>query len=202
MPIILRDLFGPVWAVQRPSENPILAAWMERWRTSRLAGTLDKDGSALKLARLVRDGEIIGLLLDQNAGRQGVMLGFLGRPSWHHKVPGVMARRFGAAVVPTYQRRERGHLRFTLVFEPPIEPDPVLGDAEAIETDVVRRLSSSLAARVRQDPGQWLWLHDRWRRAERVLEQRRREEAGAAPAPGGPGQQAASHGVAEGTNGT
>lgn len=213
--VVMRERFTKLWAVMRPSENPLVARWMERWRTQVLAGTLDKDGSALKMARLMRDGGIVGLLLDQNAGREGVLLDFLGRPSLHHKVSGLMARRFGAAVVPTYMRREQGHLRYTLVFEAPIEADPSLGADEAIETDVVRRLSLSLAARVRASPEQWLWLHDRWRRAERLIAERAAAAsdgegdarvAGSASAPTGDRPtsdttHARSGAVAEGTNG-
>lgn len=197
--VVLKERFRPVWAVARPPENPYIAAWMDARRARVLRGSLDKDGSAMKMARLMRDGEIVGLLLDQNAGHQGVLLDFLGRPSWHHKVSGIMARRFGAAVLPTYMRREPGTLRFTLVFEAPIEPDPSAGDAEAVEVDIVRRLSASLEGWVRRTPEQWLWLHDRWWRAERALARGEVRRADDGHGPGNERRDTASVPVAEGT---
>lgn len=178
LPFFMREHFEPIWAVARSPDNPLVAEWMFRWRERLIQGTLDKSGGGIKLARLLRDGAIVGMLLDQNAGRQGVMLDFFGQPCWQHKVAGVLARRFDVAVLPTYVVREPGHMRFRLVFEAPIEPDRECGDDEAVEVDVVRRLSTSLEERVRGQPGQWLWLHDRWRRArKRIRRERRRARA-------------------------
>jgi len=180
--VVLARRFKPIWAVARALDNPLLRQWMVDKRGRALAGTLDKSGGGLKLARLVKGGEIVALLLDQNAGRQGVILDFLGQPSLHHRVAGVMACRFGAAVLPTYLYRAEGELRLRLVIEPPVEPDPGLA-AEEAEVDVVRRVSRSLERRVREQPEQWMWLHDRWRRAQSSLAKEAREAAMAATRP-------------------
>jgi KDO2-lipid IV(A) lauroyltransferase len=155
---------APVWAVARPLDNPLLDKLVERFRMSGLAGKLDKDGSGLKMARLFRKGEIVILVLDQNAGRKSVLIDFLGAPSRQHKVSGMMATRFGVPVLPTYLVREPDGLHYRFIIEAPIVADPAL-DGDAAEEDIVRRVSSSLEARVRELPEQWLWLHDRWRSA-------------------------------------
>jgi KDO2-lipid IV(A) lauroyltransferase len=176
------ELFGrrfhPVWAMGRAMDNPWLDRLVKELREVPLAGTLPKEGGGRHLARLFKKGETVGLLLDQNAGRHGVMMDFMGRPAMQHKVAGAMARRFGVAVVPFYVRRMPGHLRFQAVFEAPILADDSLPDDEA-ELDVIRRVSESLEARIRETPEQWLWLHDRWRKASWIL---RREERQAARA--------------------
>jgi lauroyl/myristoyl acyltransferase len=110
-------------------------------------------------------------------------------PASHHKVVGVLARRFGAPAVPVYLLREPGLLRFRMVIEPPIAADPALPPEDA-ERDVTARLSASLAAQVRAHPEQYLWLHDRWRHAERAVRLARREAGGDSRVP-----------VAQGTNG-
>lgn len=175
---ILCERFKPVWAVARPIDNPLLDEWVRKSRARTSAGTIDKDGGGMKMARLLKQGEIVFALLDQNAGESGVVMDFLGVPSSHHRVAGAMATRFGAAVIPAYLRREPGHLRFCMILEAAVEPDPALqGDAASI--DVVRRVSDSLERQVRAAPGQWLWLHDRWKRALREMRRaaRRKREA-------------------------
>jgi len=200
---VLCERFKPVWAVARPIDNPLLDAWVRTSRARTSAGTVDKDGGGLKMARLLRDGEIVFALLDQNAGTAGVVMDFLGVPSSHHRVAGAMACRFGAAVIPAYLRREPGYLRFRLILEPSVEPRPELS-GEAAQLDVIRRVSDSLERQVRELPEQWLWLHDRWKRALRELRRAARKKREAAAAGAGAEATADSRAIeaalAEGTN--
>lgn len=165
---VLSQRFKTVWAVARAIDNPLLDGWFRARRGRTSAGTIEKDGGGMKIARLLRQGEIVFALLDQNAGSQGVDMDFLGVPATHHRVAGAMAARFGAAVIPAYFLREKGALKFRLIVEPAVEPRADL-EGEAQQLDVIRRVSDSLEAQVRRHPGQWLWLHDRWKRALRAL---------------------------------
>ncbi|MBM3985382.1 MAG: lysophospholipid acyltransferase family protein [Planctomycetes bacterium] len=190
--IVMHQLFRPVWVITRQLNNPLLERELVERRRKWVAGRLPKEGSGLRLARVLRQGGTAGLLLDQNAGRQGAILPFLGAPASHHTVAGSMERRAGAVVVPAYLLRLKGRLRFHMLVEPPVQVDPALPAEQAI-LEITRRLSQSLERQVRAHPGQWMWLHDRWRHAERVLRREARE------GPGPPGRtQVAS---AEGTNG-
>lgn len=193
IPILLSRIYMPIWAMARPLGNPLLERYLSSRRLRCVRGTVSKDGGGLKVARIMRAGEPLGLLLDQNAGSGGVILDFLGLPSSHHTVAGVMAQRFGAMAVPIYMFREPQPLSYRLVVEAPIEADPALPAAEA-ELDVIVRLSRSMENQVRAHPEQWLWLHDRWRHALRVL---------ARPANGGesPRAEHTQVPVAQGTNG-
>lgn len=190
--IVMKLLFQPVWVVTRHVENPLLERDIVSRRLRWVAGRLPKEGSALRMARVLRSGGTLGLLLDQNAGRQGLVLDFLGAPASHHTVAGVLAHRCGAAVVPVYLLREPGRLRFRMLVEPELRPDPALDEEQAVR-DVTERLSASLERQVRAHPGQWLWLHDRWRHAR--VEGRRAARQAAATG-GGTGVT-----VAQGTNG-
>jgi Kdo2-lipid IVA lauroyltransferase/acyltransferase len=176
-PLLLSKSFAPVWVVARQLDNPRLERRLAAHRGRFTRGSVAKDGGASQLVRILRSGEAIGMLLDQNAGRGGLIMDFLGAPSSHHKVAGVLARRFRAPALPVYLLREPGNLRFRLIVEAPIEADPALPPDEA-ERDVTARLSASLAARVRAHPEQYLWLHDRWRHAQRAVRLARDAAAG------------------------
>jgi len=177
---VLAGLTEPLWVVTRPPNSPRLRAWALKRRLAWSLGSIDKEGSSLPLARALRAGDPVGVLLDQNAGRSGWIEDFLGLPASHHRVAGVMARRFGTVSLPVYLLREPGRLRFRLIVEPPVTIDPSLPAGEARERDVVRRLSRSLEARVRAAPEQWMWLHDRWRHALRAERLAARAAAAAA----------------------
>jgi len=168
MPLLVGRHYGPIWAMARPLANPLLEPYLAARRLRFVRGTVSKDGGGLKVARIMRAGEPLGLLLDQNAGSKGKILDFMGLPASHHTVAGIMAQRFGALAVPIYLLREGRTLRYRMIIEPPIAADPDL-PAEDAQLDVVLRLSRSLEAQVRAHPEQWLWLHDRWRHALHVL---------------------------------
>jgi KDO2-lipid IV(A) lauroyltransferase len=164
VPLILGRLYTPIWTVVRELDNPRLERGLMARRLRCARGNIPKQGGGLKLARLMRAGEPVAMLLDQNAGSQGVILPFFGMPSSHHTVAGVLAQRFAAQVLPIYMLREAGGRHFRLVIEAPLTADPALPPDEAA-IDVTRRISGSLEAMVARYPEQWLWLHDRWRHA-------------------------------------
>jgi lauroyl/myristoyl acyltransferase len=110
-------------------------------------------------------------------------------------VAGHFAVRQHAVALPIYLLRQEGRPAYRLLIEPPVEPDPGQAPAAAA-LDVTRRISESLARQVRAHPGQWLWLHDRWRHALRVLAT---PEPAAPGGPGGPRRTAVA--AAQGTNG-
>lgn len=186
---ILAAAFRRVWAVARPLDNPLLERFALRLRGEVLAGTLEKDGSALRMARLLRDGQVVALLLDQNAGSSGVTLPFLGLPSRQHRSAGVLGQRFGATVLCAYLLRERGDRPYRLVIEAPLRAPPGLAD-DAAERALVLAVSRSLERQVLAHPEQWNWLHDRWFSAEVALYRERQarppaESGGAARVAGG-----------------
>ena len=67
-----------------------------------------------------------------------------------------LAARSGAAVIPGFAIWEPAESRYVLRFYPAIE---ITGDAHAD----TQRLHSLLESVIRGNPGQWLWIHRRWK---------------------------------------
>jgi KDO2-lipid IV(A) lauroyltransferase len=189
--VYLARCYSPIWALARELDNPLLQSGLLARRLRFVRGSISKTGGAVKLAGVMRKGDGLGLLLDQNAGRKGVILPFLGVPASHHTTAGTLGRLFGAIPLPVYMLRVPGTLRFRMIVEPPIELDGSLSNDES-ELDVTRRLSQSLEAQVRAAPGQWLWIHDRWRHALRVIRRDGEDD---------PGSDHSGVPAAQGTNG-
>ncbi|MCC6006697.1 MAG: lysophospholipid acyltransferase family protein [Rhodobacteraceae bacterium] len=106
------------------------------------------------LIRHIRAGGMAGLLIDQHAG-EGEMLDFLGQPARTMLSAAEMALKYGALLVPLYGTRAANGLDFAVEAEAPIPA--------STPRDMTQALNDSLAARVRADPGQWFWLHRRWK---------------------------------------
>ena len=152
-----------VHALSRPRGNASIEARYQAGPLRFLAGNVGMEGGAGQLMRWLRDGEVVIVLVDQRASRRhGVVLPFLGLPARHHNTAGQLAVRSGAALIPMYCMHDPAGPRYRVELEAPLEVSPDLSREEAA-TDLTRRLSESLSARVRAHPELYMWFHDRWR---------------------------------------
>jgi KDO2-lipid IV(A) lauroyltransferase len=146
-----------------PQKNAGVQAFIERCRAGLGVGVLYARrgrGDLLEAARRLRRGHLLGTLVDQDAGRRGVFIDFLGSPASAATGPFRMALAAGAPVVPVFTWREG--LRHHMVAEPALSRDPALDD-EAQARRWAADFHARLAARIREHPEQWFWVHHRWR---------------------------------------
>jgi len=119
-------------------------------------------GAGQRLSRALRDGRVLGLLIDQDIDAPGAFVEFFGQPAWTPSGAGILALRTRRPVVPGYARRLPDG-SFRLTFEPAIIPVST-GDLEADAACLTARLTARIEAWVRAEPSQWVWMHRRWRR--------------------------------------
>jgi KDO2-lipid IV(A) lauroyltransferase len=110
-----------------------------------------------RIPEAVAEGKAVALVADQDAGRRGIFVPFLGRPASTFRGPARLALTcavplfFGAVV-----RVEDGYAAVLEHIEAPT-PGP---DAEA---ELTRRWVSRLQSRVERMPDQYFWFHKRWK---------------------------------------
>jgi KDO2-lipid IV(A) lauroyltransferase len=119
------------------------------------------DDSPLTILRYLKDGCIVGFLIDTDSFRvAGELTPFFGRPA---KTPigptqlGLMAR---AAFMPVFCVSYPGG-KYRLVFGEELVPDSY----ERTRENVYRltcRMTKIIEDAVRQYPEQWIWMHNRW----------------------------------------
>ncbi len=124
--------------------------------------------AGMSYLRTLSQGGAVLILADQDTRRsKGIAVEFLGKPAYTPIGPAFLARKTGAPILPLFIRRDRNDpLHHVLRCLPPIFPDPSLAEEE----DLFRMLQSFTAAlesEIRSDPGQWVWMHDRWRQDPR-----------------------------------
>ncbi len=107
---------------------------------------------ARALFRHVREGGAVLILVDQRAGG-APLVDFMGREAETSLAAAQLARTLKAPLLTAFSARAGDGFR--VAFEPPV---PV-GTPIEMMGEVNRRI----AAWVDADPGQWFWLHRRWR---------------------------------------
>jgi Kdo2-lipid IVA lauroyltransferase/acyltransferase len=147
----------PMNIMIRPLDNPGIDAQVEARR--RLSGNrlIIKWDSARQVLRALHQNEAVGVLIDQNTSPQeGVFVDFFGTPACANTAFAKIAAKTGAAVIPGFAIWSEAEGKYILKFHPPLE---VSGDAE----EDTRRLHAILEQVIREHPGQWLWIHRRWK---------------------------------------
>ncbi len=144
----------------RPKE---LDRWIYKLRTRFGNSIVDKKGALPTMARTLKKGKILGILIDQGTKRsEGVEVEFFGKTTTATPVAAMLARRFDSTVLLSYCIREPGKY-LTVVVEPPlhlIKTDDLRADLRnntQIMTDAIENA-------VRKYPEQWFWFHRRWKR--------------------------------------
>ncbi|MBE2278576.1 MAG: lauroyl acyltransferase [Rhodobacteraceae bacterium] len=103
--------------------------------------------------RHLKAGGILVLLFDQQA--PGEWIDFLGQPAQTAISAAQLALRYDAELIPFYATRQPDGLTFQVDLEAPVPHSDALQMTEA--------LTRSLEARVEAHPGQWFWIHRRWK---------------------------------------
>lgn len=148
-------------AVFRAPNDPAIARVVHEIRSQTMGGLAAAGpGAAFAMQGVLERGGHLGMLIDQHFTR-GVVVDFLGRPALVNPILGLFARAFDCPVHGTrVVRRPDG--RFRIELTPPLVlPRDAEGRIEV--AGAMQAMTDVVAGWVREHPGQWLWMHRRWR---------------------------------------
>jgi Kdo2-lipid IVA lauroyltransferase/acyltransferase len=161
MPFALRDHGGTGGTMVRPANNPYVNRWLEKMRSRNGLSEMIPKGAqaAWTTVGLLRKGKIVCMLIDQRAS-EGILVPFFGRDVQTTPAPSALALKMNCVVIPACNERI-GPARFRLTAYPPIAPEKT-GDLQRDILAHTAALTRFIEDRIRERPGQWLWIHKRW----------------------------------------
>ena len=162
LPAVIAHAFGQRAAIlYRTPNNPFIAADIVAMREP-IMGMLIPAGIAapIRMAEALDSGINLGMLVDQRFGR-GPRVPFFGHPVAANPFIARLARRFEAPVHGIRAIRLPNN-RFSLELTEALDlPRDAKGK---IDTDAATAMINQvIEGWVREHPGQWLWMHRRWR---------------------------------------
>ncbi len=147
----------PMHVVVRPLDNPLIDRFVERRRSLSGNTLIGKREFARPILKALRENQAVGILVDQNAGADtGVFVPFFGILACANVGFAKLAAHSGAAVIPGFAVWSEAERRYILRFYPEV---PITGDAARDTASVQRAMEAAVA----EYPGQWLWIHRRWK---------------------------------------
>ena len=162
LPAVIAHAFGQRAAIlYRTPNNPFIAADIVKMRQP-IMGTLIPAGisAPIRMAEALDCGINLGMLVDQRFGR-GPRVPFFGHPVAANPFIARLARRFEAPVHGIRAIRLPDN-RFSLELTEALDlPRDAKGK---VDTDAATAMINQvIEGWVREHPGQWLWMHRRWR---------------------------------------
>lgn len=154
-------LYGyPLVSVAQELKNKPIDRFVNEYRTMTGEHVTYKAG-VLEMARMLGEGNFLGLLSDQDAGKYGVVVDFFGQPTSCPKGPAAMARLKNAPLVLLLlYGKEDGTYEIFLSERIAVSSTK---DREQDIKDATQLLMKKLEAAIREKPEMWFWLHDRWK---------------------------------------
>jgi KDO2-lipid IV(A) lauroyltransferase len=153
----------PMGMVIRRLDNPLVDRMVNRIRCQHGNRVLHKDDFARSLLASMRSGQTVGILMDTNmTPPQGLFVPFFGVEACTASGLARVALKTGAAVLPGFLLWEESERQYVLHFYPELTLAST-ADAEADAAENTARFTAVLESVIRQYPGQWLWMHRRWK---------------------------------------
>jgi KDO2-lipid IV(A) lauroyltransferase len=149
-------------SVARPLDNPYVNEWLLGVRERQGQRIVDKKGATTELTPLLERGGAVGFIADQNAGPKGLFVDFFGRKASTYKSIGLLAMQFEVPVVIGYARRKGTDFHFDVGVQDIIYPADWKDQDDPLRY-ITQRYSKGIEDFVRADPGQYLWVHRRWK---------------------------------------
>jgi KDO2-lipid IV(A) lauroyltransferase len=119
-----------------------------------------KQGNREIIKALKRKNWMLGLISDQNGGKDGVYVDFFGIKASSIRGPAFLALRYGIPVVPIFAIWEGDNYRMEIMPEVNLTRS---GDEEKDIVENTQRFQKILERMVEKYPEQWLWAHRRWK---------------------------------------
>lgn len=150
----------PVVGVAQKQTNAEMDRFINEYRNMSGMKIIYKSG-VRDMVKVLGEGHIIGLVMDQDARSNGVMVNFFGRMASTPQGAAALARIKGAPVVPMFIT-EKSDGTHRVMMHPPVWVEKTSNREQDILV-TTQHLTNIIEQHIRQYPHEWFWLHNRWK---------------------------------------
>jgi Kdo2-lipid IVA lauroyltransferase/acyltransferase len=159
---VLATLGFETTSIARPLDNPYVNQWLLGVREKKGQRIIAKKGATEDVVQVLENGGAVGFIADQNAGTKGMFVDFFGRKASTYKSIGLLAMQFEVPVVIGFARRTNDQFLFKVKVQDVIHPEDWKPQDDPLRY-ITQRYTRAIEDFVREDPGQYLWVHRRWK---------------------------------------
>ena len=162
IPRAIKLLGHRVGVVSRKLSQRDTSEYFDSLRKKHDVALVDRSSGIVKLMHVLRKNTAVGILIDQDTmGVESEFVDFLGLPARTPVGPAQLAVRFGIPVLTLHIAR-KSNGRYILTIDKPMVLADYSGDNGYLE--LTADLTGRIEEWIREDPQQWVWIHERWAR--------------------------------------
>lgn len=147
--------------VGRTFKNPAVDKVVRKMRSGPGVEYIDRSEDSRKIIRMLREGKMMGALIDQDTKVEGVFADFLGHTAFTPSSAVRFAMKFNIPIIVSVAARLPGDKHH--VFISPQLTYTKTDDFEADLVTVIQQINDIIGAHIRNFPDQWVWMHERWK---------------------------------------
>jgi KDO2-lipid IV(A) lauroyltransferase len=163
----------PTYTLARTLDNPYLQKFLSQFRGATGQHILPAKESSALATSVIEANETLAALADHYGGPKGCWIEFFQRPASCHKAIALFSLAQNAPMVICHTKRTTAPLQFELNFTAAFDPALATGDTMSVQ-QLTQWYSSNVESFVREAPGQYWWLHRRWKDTRDAYRQKRR----------------------------
>ena len=159
---VLALLGFPTSSIARPLDNQYVSDWLFNVREKLGQKIIVKKGATDEVVDVLNRKGTVAFVADQNAGSKGVFVDFFGRKAATYKSIGLVAMQYEVPIVVGYARRLNDRFQFRVGAQDIIYPEDWKSEDNPLRY-ITQRYTKAIEDFVRDDPGQYWWVHRRWK---------------------------------------
>jgi KDO2-lipid IV(A) lauroyltransferase len=152
----------PILGIAKKIRFAALNRWVLRMRSQYGLRIVYKKGAMPEMRRMLRQGGVVGLLVDQSRRSEGVDVNFFGHRVTTTPSAAFLSIRCKSPVLPMFCVRDPNG-RLTVIVQPALEMKRT-GDLRSNIQTNTQMITDVVEKFVRRYPEQWFWVHKRWKK--------------------------------------
>lgn len=151
----------PFSVIVKPLRNTLVYEWMNKARTKFGNEVVPLGISIRKTYQTLKEKKVVAMVADQRGPREGVKVDFFGKKVSVYTGPAALALKTGAPLICGIAVRDKNY-KYKMVLVEISQQNLPDGEEEKI-LEISQRYTSYLEEVIRENPEQWLWMHNRWK---------------------------------------
>ena len=158
MAMIIEKAGVSLSAIYRPLNNKMINSIMEPLRKKYICKNQIKKGinGVRESLKFFKQGTSIAIMIDQRVS-EGEKINFFNHPAFTTTIPAQFVKKFGCKIQPVHIERYN-KIHFRIAFD-----EQIIVKENEDETSISLKLNQWLEKKIRRNPSQWIWSHDRWK---------------------------------------
>ena len=145
-------------AIYRPLNNKLVNSIMEPIRKKYICKNQIKKGinGVRESLKFFKQGTSVAIMIDQRVS-EGEKINFFDYPAFTTTIPAQFVKKFKCKVQPVHIERYN-KINFKITFD-----EQIIFEGNEDSASISLKLNQWLENKIKKNPSQWIWTHDRWR---------------------------------------